>query len=264
MHKIEKVTLPDVKHIIGIASGKGGVGKSTVAANMALVFAQNGYKTALIDADLFGPSIPTLFGIEEQKCIFEQHDNKEMIIPIEKFGVKLMSIGFLLETDKAVVWRGPLAASTLLQLFTFTLWGEIDYMFIDLPPGTGDIPLTLCQQVDMEGVVVVTTPQHLSLADVNKAIDMFKNKDLNIPLLGIVENMSWFSPIEHPEEKYFLFGKDGGKSLARKFKTELLIQIPLVQGMSEASDKGSFYGYSQSKMVQDIYRQLFNKILVQV
>lgn len=261
MHKIEKVSLPNVKHIIAVASGKGGVGKSTVAANLAISFAQNGYKTALIDADLFGPSVPTLFGLEGQRCISEPHDDKQMLIPFEKFGVKLMSIGFLVDPDQALIWRGPMAASTLLQLFSETQWGDIDYMVVDLPPGTGDIPLTLCQQVDVEGVVIVTTPQHLSFADVQKAITMFQNHDLNIPVWGIVENMSWFTPIEHPEEKYYLFGKDGGKRLTEKFGTELLIKIPLVEGMSESLDKGNFYGYTQSKTIQDIYRELQSKII---
>ena len=261
MHKIEKVTLPNVKHIIAVASGKGGVGKSTVAANLALAFAQNGFKTALVDVDLFGPSVPIMFGLEDKKLEVEQVGDNQVLIPFEKFGVKLMSIGFLVPSDQALIWRGPMAASTMLQLFSETKWDEIDYMVVDLPPGTGDIPLTLCQQVDVDGVVVVTTPQHLSFADVQKSIMMFKNKDLDIPIFGIIENMSWFTPELHPDEKYFLFGKDGGKILSEKFDTELLAQIPLIQGLGDASDKGSFYGYSQSKMIQDIYRDLFNKII---
>jgi len=264
MHKIEKVTLPNVKHIIAVASGKGGVGKSTVAANLAISFAQNGYKTALVDADLFGPSVPILFGLEGQRSIIESHGEKHVFIPFEKFGIKLMSIGFLVDPEQALIWRGPMAASTLLQLFSDTLWGDIDYMVVDLPPGTGDIPLTLCQQVDVEGVVVVTTPQHLSYADVQKAISMFQNPFLDIPLWGIVENMSWFTPLEHPDEKYFLFGKDGGKILADKYGTDLLAQIPLIEGLSESADKGNFYGYNQSKMIQDIYHELNSKILSKI
>ncbi len=264
MHKIEKVTLPNVKYVVAVAAGKGGVGKSTVAANLALSFAQNGYKTALVDADLFGPSIPILFGLEKERGMIEIIDEKQMFVPVEKFGVKLMSIGFLVDSEQALIWRGPMAASALLQLFSETNWGEIDFMVVDLPPGTSDIPLTLCQQVDVDGVIIVTTPQLLSISDVIKAITMFRNRDLNIPLLGIVENMSWFSPVEHPDEKYFLFGKDGGKILAEKYCLELLSQIPLVQGMSEAADKGSFYNYSQSKIVQDIYRELVSKLLTKL
>ncbi len=260
MHKIEKVTLPSVKHIIAVASGKGGVGKSTVAANLALTLAQNGYRTALVDADLFGPSVPTMFGVDGSQVLQQQHGDKNYLIPIEKNGVKLMSIGFLVKPEQALIWRGPMASSALLQLFNETFWGEIDYMVVDLPPGTGDIPLTLCQQVDVDGVVVVTTPQQMSLVDVRKAISLFQNKDLSSEILGVVENMSWFTPSEHREEKYFLFGKGGGQILAKEYDLELLAQIPLVNGMAEAADKGSFYQYEQSKPVQDIYHSLVKKL----
>jgi len=261
MHTIEKVNLPNVKHIIAVASGKGGVGKSTVAANIALAFAQNGYNTALVDADLFGPSVPTMFGMEGERGVIVPKGANYEIIPFEKFGVKLMSIGFLVSPEQALIWRGPMASSTLLQLFNETKWGEIDYMVVDLPPGTGDIPLTLCQEVDVEGVVIVTTPQHVAFADVKKSITMFQNKDINIPILGIVENMAWFTPFEHPDEKYFLFGKGGAEMLAKEFNIELLSQIPLVNGMAEAADKGSFYNYQQSKMVQDNFRDITGKLI---
>jgi ATP-binding protein involved in chromosome partitioning len=260
MHKIEKVTLPTVKHIVAVASGKGGVGKSTVSANLALAFAQNGYKTALVDADLFGPSMPTMFGVNEQ-LFSKQIGGKEYFVPIEKFGIKLMSIGFLVKPEQALIWRGPMASSVLLQLFSDTDWGEIDYMVVDLPPGTGDIPLTLCQQVDVGGVLIVTTPQQMALVDVRKAISLFQNPDLNRSVLGIVENMSWFTPDKHPDEKYFLFGNGGGKLLAEEYHLDLLCQIPLVDGMAEASDKGSFHNYEKSKMVQGSYIDLCSKII---
>lgn len=261
MTDFKKINLPTVKHIIAVASGKGGVGKSTVAANLALAFAQDGYKTALVDADLFGPSIPTMFGTIESQIFQNPIDGKDYLIPIERFGVKLMSVGFLVKPNNAIIWRGPMAANALMQLFTDTYWDEIDYMVVDLPPGTSDIPLTLCQQIDFSGVIIVTTPQQMSLVDVRKAISLFVNLNLKEKILGIVENMSWFTPMEHPEEKYYLFGKGGGELLAKEYETNLLSQIPLVDGMSEASDNGSFYNYQQSKMVQDIYRELLRKIL---
>jgi ATP-binding protein involved in chromosome partitioning len=261
MHKIENVNLPNVKHIIAVASGKGGVGKSTVAANMALSFAQNGYKTALIDADLFGPSMPTMFGTNGEPIRSMTLDGKDYFVPIEKFGIKMISIGNLVKPDQAIIWRGPLAASVLLQLFNNSWWEDIDYMVVDLPPGTSDIPLTLCQEVDIDGVVIVTTPQQVSLTDVRKAISLFQNPEVNHTILGIVENMAWFTPIEHPEEKYFLFGKGGGELLSKEYNLELLSQIPLVNGLAEAADNGSFYNYGQSKMVQDNFRDLTEKLI---
>ena len=262
MNDFKKIDLPTVKHIIAVASGKGGVGKSTVAANLALAFAQDGYKTALVDADLFGPSIPTMFGTIESQIFQNQIDGKDYLIPVEQFGVKLMSAGFLVKPNNAIIWRGPMAANALMQLFTDTYWGEIDYMVVDLPPGTSDIPLTLCQQIDFSGVIIVTTPQQMSLVDVRKAISLFVNLNLKEKILGVVENMSWFTPMEHAEEKYYLFGKGGGERLAKEYETNLLAQIPLVDGMSEASDKGSFYNYQQSEIIQNIYRDLLKKILV--
>ena len=262
MNDFKKIDLPTVKHIIAVASGKGGVGKSTVAANLALAFAQDGYKTALVDADLFGPSIPTMFGTIESQIFQNQIEGKDYLIPVERFGVKLMSAGFLVKPNNAIIWRGPMAANALMQLFTDTYWGEIDYMVVDLPPGTSDIPLTLCQQIDFSGVIIVTTPQQMSLVDVRKAISLFVNLNLKEKILGVVENMSWFTPMEHAEEKYYLFGKGGGERLAKEYETNLLAQIPLVDGMSEASDKGSFYNYQQSEIIQNIYRDLLKKILV--
>ncbi len=260
MHKIEKVSLPKVKHIIAVASGKGGVGKSTVAANIALSFSQNGYKTALVDADLYGPSIPTMFGIKNEQLTYSIIDGKEYFIPIEKYGVKIVSIGSLVKPEQALIWRGPMASSVLLQLFSNTDWGDIDYMVVDLPPGTGDIPLTLCQQVDVNGIVIVTTPQQVSLIDVRKVISLFQNPDLNINVLGIIENMSWYSPNENSDDKHYIFGKNGGELIAKEYNIDLLSQIPLINGMTDAADNGNFKNYNNSKIVQEQFNNIIEKI----
>ena len=230
--------LPGVKNIIAIASGKGGVGKSTVTTNLAVALAQSGAKVGLIDADIFGPSIPLMFNCEFEKPEVQLINEKNYIIPIEHYGVKLISIGFLTPPESAVVWRGPMASSALKQFFSDALWGELDYLLIDLPPGTSDIHLTMVQTVPVTGVVVVTTPQKVALADASKGIAMFKQSQINVPILGIVENMAYFTPEELPENKYFIFGKDGGKNLAEKIGVPLLGQIPLVQGIRESGDSG--------------------------
>lgn len=230
--------LPQVKNIIAVASGKGGVGKSTVTTNLAVALAQTGASVGLIDADIFGPSIPVMFNCEAEQPGIETVNGKNMIVPLEHYGVKLMSIGFLAPPDSAVVWRGPMASSALRQFFTETLWNELDYLLIDLPPGTSDIHLTLVQTVPVTGAVIVTTPQKVALADARKAIAMFRQPQINVPVLGIVENMAWFTPEELPENKYFIFGKDGGKNLSEKYSVPLLGQIPLVQGIRESGDMG--------------------------
>jgi ATP-binding protein involved in chromosome partitioning len=230
--------LPGVKNIIAIASGKGGVGKSTVTTNLAVALAQSGAKVGLIDADIFGPSIPLMFNCEFEKPEVQVINNKNYIIPIEHYGVKLLSIGFLTPPDSAVVWRGPMASSALKQFFGDAVWGDLDYLLIDLPPGTSDIHLTMVQTVPVTGAVIVTTPQKVALADATKGIAMFKQSQINVPILGIVENMAYFTPEELPNNKYFIFGKEGGKNLAEKFGVPLLGQIPLVQGIRESGDSG--------------------------
>lgn len=230
--------LPGVKNIIAIASGKGGVGKSTVTTNLAVALAKSGAKVGLIDADIFGPSIPTMFNCEHEQPGVQEINGKNIIIPLEQYGVKLMSIGFLAPPDSAVVWRGPMASSALKQFFSDTLWGELDYLLIDLPPGTSDIHLTMVQTVPVTGAVIVTTPQKVALADANKGLAMFKQPQINVPILGIVENMAYFTPEELPNNQYFIFGKDGGKNLSEKYNVPLLGQIPLVQSIRESGDSG--------------------------
>ncbi|MCH5239189.1 MAG: Mrp/NBP35 family ATP-binding protein [Muribaculaceae bacterium] len=231
--------LPGVKNIIGISSGKGGVGKSTVAANVAVALANKGYKVGLLDADIFGPSMPRMFGVEDEPIYMINREGKDWIEPIEKYGVKMLSIGFLVDKNNAVLWRGSMASNALKQLITDAWWGELDYFLIDMPPGTSDIHLTLVQTVPITGVVIVTTPQEVALADARKGIAMFKEEKINVPVLGIVENMAWFIPAEHPEEKYYLFGKGGGEALAKKLGVNLLVQIPLVAGICEDVDNGN-------------------------
>ena len=230
--------LPGVKNIVAIASGKGGVGKSTVTTNLAVALAKAGAKVGLIDADIFGPSIPTMFNCENEQPNVKQVNGKNIIIPIEQYGVKLISIGFLAPPDSAIIWRGPMASSALKQFFSDADWGELDYMLIDLPPGTSDIHLTLVQSVPVTGAVIVTTPQKVALADANKGLAMFRQAQINVPILGIVENMAYFTPAELPNNKYYIFGKDGGKNLSEKFGVPFLGQIPLVQSIRESGDSG--------------------------
>ena len=231
--------LPGVKNIIGVSSGKGGVGKSTVAANLACALAREGYKVGLLDADIFGPSIPKMFGIEDEQLYIHEVDGHPMILPIEVFGVKILSIGFLVDKDKAVMWRGSMASNALKQLITEADWGELDYFLIDMPPGTSDIHLTLVQTLAMTGVVVVTTPQEVALADARKGIAMFMDDKVNVPILGLVENMAYFTPADHPDEKYYIFGKEGGVKLAKKLGVKLLAQIPLVASIADSGDSGN-------------------------
>ncbi|MFN5324746.1 MAG: Mrp/NBP35 family ATP-binding protein [Bacteroidota bacterium] len=231
--------LPGVKNIIAIASGKGGVGKSTVAVNLAIALAQTGAKVGLIDADIYGPSLPIMFGVEDESLYVNERDGKQYMVPVEKFGVKMLSIGFMVDPSQAIVWRGPMASKALRQLFSDADWGELDYMLIDLPPGTGDIHLTLVSAVPVTGAVVVSTPQKVALADARKGIAMFQMDSIKVPVLGLVENMAWFTPQELPENKYFIFGKEGCKALAQELNVPLLGQVPLVQGVCEGGDRGT-------------------------
>jgi ATP-binding protein involved in chromosome partitioning len=230
--------LPGVKNIIAVASGKGGVGKSTVAANLAVAMAMTGAKVGLVDADIFGPSQPIMFGVENEKLFVTEKDGKQLMLPVEKYGVKLLSIGFLVDPTQAVVWRGPMASKALRQLFSDAEWGELDYLFIDLPPGTSDIHLTLVSAVPVTGVVIVSTPQEVSLADARKGIAMFRMDAIKVPILGLIENMAYFTPAELPENKYYIFGKDGCKKLAEKLGIPFMGQIPLIQSICEGGDEG--------------------------
>ncbi|PRY90758.1 Mrp/NBP35 family ATP-binding protein [Mongoliibacter ruber] len=230
--------LPKVKNIIAIASGKGGVGKSTTSSNLAVALANTGAKVGLIDADISGPSIPTMFNVESEQPMVKQVDGKNVIMPIEQYGVKLMSIGFLTPSESAVVWRGPMASSALKQFIGDVEWGELDYLLIDLPPGTSDIHLTMVQTVPVTGAVIVTTPQKVALADATKGLTMFRQPQINVPVLGVVENMAYFSPEELPDNKYYIFGKEGGKKLAEKYEVPFLGEIPIVQSIRESGDTG--------------------------
>jgi ATP-binding protein involved in chromosome partitioning len=234
----DEVLLPGVKNIIAVASGKGGVGKSTVAANLAVALAKRGASVGLIDADIYGPSQHIMFGLEGERLFVNERDGKTYMIPVEKYGVKVLSIGFLVDPNRAIPWRGPMASKALKQLFSDAEWDNLDYMLIDLPPGTGDIHLTLVSAVPVTGAVIVSTPQHVALADARKGVSMFQLEQIKVPVLGLVENMAYFTPEELPNHRYYIFGKDGCKNLADELKVPLLGQIPLVQSIREGGDLG--------------------------
>lgn len=239
VHDLERpLSLEKVKNIIAVSSGKGGVGKSTVAANLAVALAMQGYKVGLVDADIFGPSVPKMFGCEDAQPYLEKVGNQDMIVPVEKYGVKILSIGFFVDPASATVWRGPMASNALKQMVEQGFWDELDYMLIDLPPGTSDIHLTLVQTVALTGAIVVSTPQQVALADAIKGINMFESPGINVPVLGLVENMAWFTPAELPENKYYIFGKEGAKKLAEEKGLPLLGQIPVVQSICDGGDAG--------------------------
>lgn len=230
--------LEHVKHIIGIASGKGGVGKSTVAVNLAIALARAGFKVGLADADVYGPSVPKMTGTENDMPDAFREGEKEVILPLEKYGVKWMSIGYFAKPEQALIWRGPMACNALKQMILQVRWGELDFLLIDMPPGTGDIHISLVHDIPLSGAVIVSTPQDVALADVEKGVNMFRNESINKPIFGLVENMAWFTPEELPENRYYIFGKDGGVRMAEKYGIPLLGQVPIVQSIREGGDSG--------------------------
>lgn len=258
---IVKSKIPNVKNVYIVASGKGGVGKSTIAAGIALSLALEGYSVGLLDADIYGPSIPTLFNLEncDRPEIIGQ-DGRNMMEPYTRFGIKIMSIGFFFDSHQAVIWRGPMLSNGLKQMMNDTNWGELDYLIIDTPPGTGDVHITLLQEYEISGALVVTTPQHVALSDVQKVIKMFGDEQIGIPVLGIVENMSWFTPSLHPEEKYYLFGKGGGDSLAKTFNIPLLAQIPINEKICTACDEGKLNEIMKDEAVRLAFQSIFLKV----
>jgi ATP-binding protein involved in chromosome partitioning len=264
LRKDEKSVLSKVKNIIAVVSGKGGVGKSTVAANLALALAEGGAKVGLMDADIYGPSVPIMFGVRGQRPLMKDEGGKGVIIPLDQYGIKIMSIGLLVDEKDAVVWRGPMASSAIRQFITDVDWGELDYLVIDMPPGTGDIHLTIMQTVPVTGVVIVTTPQQVALADAKKAIAMFGQANVNVPIIGLVENMAYFTPAELPENKYYLFGKEGGLKLASEYDLSFLGQIPLVQSIREGGDEGVPAMVGSDKVSKDAFRTFVGNAVRQI
>ena len=261
--EVEKL-LPQVKNIVGISSGKGGVGKSTISANLAVSLAKLGYKVGLLDADVFGPSMPKMFQVEDARPFVEKIDGRDLIIPVEKYGVKLLSIGFFVDPQQATLWRGGMASNALKQLIGDANWGDLDYFLIDLPPGTSDIHLTIVQTLALTGAIVVSTPQEVALADARKGINMFTNDKVNVPILGLVENMAWFTPEELPENKYYIFGKEGTKRLAEEMNVPLLGQIPIVQSICENGDKGTPVALDESTVMGRAFLSLAASVVRQV
>lgn len=257
---IEKNRIEGVSNIIVVASGKGGVGKSTVAANLALTLAKQGYQVGVADADIYGPSIHKMFGIENERVNATYVGEEEYFLPVEKFGLKIISLGLLVDNSQAVIWRGPLAASALAQLLTKTQWGTLDYLVVDFPPGTGDIQISMMQQFAVDGAIVVTTPQVLAVNDARKGAEMFSPAKMNLPIIGIVENMSWFTPKEHPDEKYLLFGKGGGQKLADEFHTKLLSQIPLIQDVEEIENQDCLLS-NTNKTICDCFEKIAEQVV---
>lgn len=254
--------MKNIKHVIAVASGKGGVGKSTVAANMALSLAKKGYAVALADADIYGPSVPTLFNIDNEQVMAQEIDGKQYMLPFEKFGIKLMSVGFFVDKTQPMLWRGPMAANTLTQMLTETYWGGLDFMILDMPPGTGDIQLSLVQQFSVSGSVFVCTPQQLAVADVRRAVNMFTNDQIAVPVLGLVENMAYFTPKELPDNKYYIFGKSGAEQLAKELGIELLVQIPISMDISETNDNGNPISMDFASPEAQTFMELADKIVM--
>jgi ATP-binding protein involved in chromosome partitioning len=262
--KTDDAMLKGVRNIIAVVSGKGGVGKSTVAANLAVALSKLGAKVGLLDADIYGPSVPLMFDLVDARPKAREEDGRTILEPIDKYGIKLLSIGFFVDPNKALVWRGPMASNYLTQMLTGGDWGELDYLVIDMPPGTGDIHLTLVQTVPVTGAAIVTTPQEVALADARKAYNMFTTDSIKVPVLGLIENMAWFTPAELPENKYFIFGKEGGKRFAEETGVPLLGQIPLVQSICESGDSGNPVARHDSGPVALAFRQLAESVAQQI
>lgn len=255
--------LPQVKNVIAVSSGKGGVGKSTVAANLAVALSKLGYKVGLLDADIFGPSVPKMFQVEDARPYAETVEGRDLIVPIEKYGIELLSIGFFVDPDQATLWRGGMASNALKQLVGDAKWGELDYFILDTPPGTSDIHLTLLQTLAITGAVIVSTPQEVALADARKGINMYMNDKVNVPILGLVENMAWFTPAELPNNRYYLFGKEGTKRLAEELNVPLLEQIPIVQSICENGDNGTPAALDDNSMVGQAFLELARNVVKQ-
>jgi ATP-binding protein involved in chromosome partitioning len=262
---LDTTQLNNIKNIILVSSGKGGVGKSTVASNLAISLAADGAKVGLIDADIYGPSVPTMFGLLTAKPnARETAEGKTLILPIEKYGIKLLSLGFFADPNQPVPWRGPMASNAIKQLFNDADWGELDYLVVDLPPGTGDIHITITQSFPIAGAVIVTTPQQVALADTRKGLAMFKMPGINIPVLGVIENMAYFTPAELPENKYYIFGKDGGKRLAADFQVPFLGEIPIVQSITEAGDSGTPIALNPESPLSGVFAEIAGRVAQQV
>ncbi|MBC8987078.1 Mrp/NBP35 family ATP-binding protein [Pedobacter sp. N36a] len=262
---MDTTQLKAIRNILLVSSGKGGVGKSTVASNLAVALAADGAKVGLIDADIYGPSVPTMFDLVGAKpSARETEDGKTLILPIEKYGIKLLSLGFFADPDQPVPWRGPMASNAIKQLFNDADWGELDYLIVDLPPGTGDIHITITQSFPIAGAVIVTTPQQVALADTRKGLAMFKMPSINIPVLGVIENMAYFTPEELPDNKYYIFGKDGGKELAKSFEVPFLGEIPIVQGITAAGDHGAPIALDLSSKMSAVFAEIAGKVAQQV
>lgn len=255
--------LPGVRNIIAVSSGKGGVGKSTVAANLAVALARMGHRVGLLDCDIFGPSVPKMFQLTDARPYSEHINGRDLIVPIEKHGVKVLSIGFFVDPDQATLWRGGMACNALKQLIGDANWGDLDYFILDTPPGTSDIHLTLVQTIPITGAVIVSTPQQVALADARKGINMYQNEKVDVPILGLVENMAWFTPAEHPEEKYFLFGREGVKQLAEEMDVPLLGQIPVVQSICQNGDDGTPEALNPANPTGQAFLQLAARVVTQ-
>lgn len=256
--------LPNIKNTIAIVSGKGGVGKSTIASNTAVGLAKKGFKVGIVDADIYGPSIPMMFDVLHYKPLSRQINNKQYIVPADNYGVKILSIGFFAELDQAVVWRGPMAVKALRQLIFDADWGDLDYLIIDTPPGTGDVHLSIVQSLPLTGAVVVTTPQSVALADAKKAIAMFKMENINVPIIGLVENMSWFTPLKHPEEKYYIFGENGGEYLSKSLDISLLGKIPIIESIRQSGDAGRPAVLQQETIIEKYYDDFCEELILNI